>query len=107
MTFRQMRPPPASILLVQVEPWVAILCRSLFPNVLSHRVADRATAIERLPITRPIVVVVGGEFDGAAIEDIADPARRIGTEIVRVTATTSRGDIEHALVTAVARRQRR
>ncbi len=77
--------PAPSLMLVGCDDAVAEECQRAFPQLLVLRVAHAAAAVERMLVTRPLVVLLGveltqGREDGLVI----DCAHDIRAEIVRV-----------------------
>jgi hypothetical protein len=77
--------PAASLMLVGCDDVVAEECLGAFPGLLVLRVAHAAAAVERMLVTRPLVVLLGEELaqgreDGLVIECAND----IRAEIVRL-----------------------
>jgi hypothetical protein len=86
--------PAASLMLVGCEDDLAEECTRAFPELLVLRVAHASAAMERMLVTRPLVVLLGAEVtdarDGALVVECA---RDIRAEIVRV-ASVRREDLQ-------------
>ena len=75
--------PAASIMLVGCEPDLAADCLRAFPELLVLNVAHAAAAVERMLVTRPLVVVVSEDL-ARSKEDrlVIECARDIRAEVV-------------------------
>jgi hypothetical protein len=90
--------PAASLMLVGCEADLVEACTRAFPELLVLRVAHASAAVERMLVTRPLVVLLGEEVTGASDAIVIDCARDIRAEVVRV-AGVPREDL-HATVRA-------
>jgi hypothetical protein len=86
--------PAASLMLVGCEDDLARECARAFPELLLLRVAHASAAMERMLVTRPLVVLLGAEVtdvrDGGLVIECA---RDIRAEVVRV-ANVPPGDLQ-------------
>jgi hypothetical protein len=79
--------PAASLMLVACEDDLADECTRAFPELLVLRVAHASAAMERMLVTRPLVVLLGPEVTIASEHGfVVDCARDIRAEIVHVAA---------------------
>ncbi len=79
--------PVPSLMLVGLEADLAEECTRAFPELLVLRVGHSAAAVERMLVTRPLVVVLGVAIegtDGAVLEC----ARDIQAEILRESSVS-------------------
>lgn len=58
--------------------------RKDFATVTALSVAHSAAARERIPITRPLVVVVASSITKAELQDIVDVCHEIRAELIRM-----------------------
>jgi hypothetical protein len=70
------------------------------PGITHLRVAHAAAAVERMPVTRPLVVIVDESVTGADFERVAECARDIRAEILRASMPL-RANLEGSLRSAV------
>jgi hypothetical protein len=89
--------PAASIMLVGCEPDLAAACLSAFPELLVLSVAHAPAAVERMLVTRPLVVVVSDDLTRSK-EDrlVIECARDIRAEVVRL-AIVARADLHPSI----------
>jgi hypothetical protein len=88
--------PAASLMLVGCEDDLARECARAFPELLLLRVAHASAAMERMLVTRPLVVLLGAEVTDArdgGLATVIECARDIRAEIVRV-ANIPRRDLQ-------------
>ena len=77
--------PAASLMLVACEDDLAEECTRAFHELLVLRVAHASAAMERMLVTRPLVVLLGPEVTEASEHAlVVDCARDIRAEVVRV-----------------------
>jgi hypothetical protein len=82
--------PAASLMLVGCEDDLAEECARAFPELLVLRVAHASAAMERMLVTRPLVVLLGAEITNASEHAVViDCARDIRAEVVRVASVRS------------------
>jgi hypothetical protein len=60
--------------------------RKDFPAVLALSVAHSPAARERIPVTRPLVIVIASSVTRAELQDIVDVAEAVGAEVIRMSA---------------------
>jgi hypothetical protein len=79
--------PAASIMLVGCEADLAADLARVFPHLLVLNVAHASAAVERMLVTRPLVVIVSVEIT-RSIEDkiVVECARDIRCEVVRISS---------------------
>jgi hypothetical protein len=70
------------------------------PGITHLRVAHAAGAIERMPVARPLVVIVDGSVAGADFERVAECARDICAEVLR-SSIPLRANLEASLRSAI------
>ncbi|HEX4446438.1 MAG TPA: hypothetical protein VH044_06875 [Polyangiaceae bacterium] len=75
--------PVPSLMLVGVAGDVADGCARAFPALLVLRVGHTAAAVERMMVTRPLVVVLGAELPRGDVEFVVQCARDIQAEVLR------------------------
>jgi hypothetical protein len=101
--------PVPSIMLVGLDAELAAECERVLPSVLVLRVGHGAAAVERMLVTRPLVVVLGeavGRTDSALVSECAHD---IQAEVLRGTAasrTELPGYVRMALLVAERNRER-
>ena len=93
--------PAASLMLVGCEDDLADECPRAFPELLVLRVAHASAAVERMLVTRPLVVLLGEEVTDARDGGLViECARDIRAEIVRV-ASVPRADLQASVRAAL------
>jgi hypothetical protein len=101
--------PVPSLMLVGVAPELADDCARAFPAVRALRVGHSAAAVERMLVTRPLVVVLGDELHASEVELVKDCARDIQAEVLRASSV-DRSDlaasVREALLLAERNRER-
>jgi hypothetical protein len=101
--------PVPSVMLVAVDPQLADDCATAFPAIRTLRVGHSAAAVERMLVTRPLVVLLGSDLVGSEIALVVDCARDIQAEVLR-TANIDRSDlaaaVQEAILTAERNRDR-
>lgn len=75
--------PVPSLMLVGLESGVADECVRAFPSLRVLRVSHSAAAIERMLVTRPLVVLLGPELPRGDAAAVAEIARDIRAEVLR------------------------
>lgn len=84
--------------------------RKDFPMVLTLSVAHCAAARERIPVTRPAVVVVASAVTKVQLQEVVDAAAAVGAELIRMTGDSaspvSYFRIKKALIEHQERKQR-
>lgn len=73
-----------SVLFVGMDATFVDSFRKDFPAVRGLNVAHAAAARERIPVTRPLVVVVGSAVPKEEVEEMTDIAGAVGCELVRL-----------------------
>src|SRR5580693_5441369 len=86
--------PVPSLMLVGIEAEVADECGRAFPSMLLLRVGHAAAAIERMLVTRPLVVLLGSALPRPDADAVAEIARDIRAEVIRA------GDVASATLVA-------
>jgi hypothetical protein len=64
----------------------ALECALALPDLSHLRVGHSAAAVERMPVTRPLVIVVDESVSGSGLEQVLECARDIRAEILRVSS---------------------
>ena len=86
---------------------VAEACAQAAQGVPFLRVASAAAAVQRMLVTRPLVIVVDDTIRGREVERINDCASGVGSELVQASATGMAGleaAVQSALVAAQNKR---
>jgi hypothetical protein len=100
--------PAASIMLVGCEADLVLGLGRTFPELLVLNVAHASAAVERMLVTRPLVVIVSAEI-ARSIEDriVVECARDIRSEVIRISSV-AREELEASIRAAllVAERNR-
>jgi hypothetical protein len=101
--------PVPSIMLVGLDTELAAACEHAFPSLLVLRVGHGAAAVERMLVTRPLVVVVGENLARSEVALVTECARDIQAEVLRGT-NASRAEfpeyVRLALLVAERNRER-
>jgi hypothetical protein len=97
---------PPTVMFVGSDPDVADACARAMPAVALLRVGNALGAVQRMLITRPLVVIVDGAVPLDLAHDIADCARDIRAGFVRA-AGLSRAQVTEAVTTAALDAERR
>jgi hypothetical protein len=79
---------PPTIMFVGSDADVADVCGKAMPAVSLLRLGHAAGAVQRMLVTRPLVVIVDASVSAEHGQDIADCARDINAGFVRATAMT-------------------
>jgi hypothetical protein len=75
--------PVPSLMLVGLAAETADECARAFPGLLVLKVGHSAAAVERMTVTRPLVVVVGHEVPGPDADLVAQCAQDIQAQVLR------------------------
>jgi hypothetical protein len=78
--------PVPSVMFVGADDEFALECALALPDLSHLRVGHAAGAVERMLVTRPLVVVVDESVTGSGLEQVIDCARDIRAEILRVSS---------------------
>jgi hypothetical protein len=78
--------PVPSVMFVGSDDEFALECARALPDLSHLRVGHAAGAVERMPVTRPLVVIVDESVTGAGLEQVMECARDIRAEILRVSS---------------------
>jgi hypothetical protein len=97
---------PPSVMFVGVDAALADLCGLAMPAVSLLRVGNAAGAVQRMLVTRPLVVVVDASVTEQQRQDISDCARDICAGFVHA-ATLSRNELTSAITTAAIEAEQR
>lgn len=93
---------PPIVLLVGLRDEVARKCAKAVEPLPTMRAAGVTTALERLPIVRPLVVVVSEEMPTDEAKTLAERAADVLAEFVRVGSAADAATIESSLKKAAA-----
>jgi hypothetical protein len=93
------QPVPSLMVVGSDDGLVDEVARAL-PEIHRLRVAHAAGAVERMLVTRPLVVIVDESVAGADFERVAECARDIRAEILRASIPL-RANLEASLRSAV------
>lgn len=74
-----------SVLFVGMERSFIDAFRKDFPAVTALSAAHSAAARERIPVTRPLVVVVASSVTKPELQDLVDVSSAVGAEVVRMS----------------------
>ena len=91
---------PPTIMFVGADADLADVCSNAMPAVSLLRLGHAAGAVQRMLVTRPLVVIIDGSVSEAQGQDIADCTRDINAGFVRA-AGISRNELTEAITTAV------
>lgn len=91
---------PPTIMFVGSDADLADLCGKAMPAVSLLRLGHAAGAVQRMTVTRPLVVIIDGSVSDTHAQDIAECARDINAGFVR-GGTVSRNALTEAITTAV------
>jgi hypothetical protein len=100
--------PVPSLMFVGLEGDVADECAKAFPGMLILRVGHAAAAVERMLVTRPLVVVVG-EIASSETYLVEENARDIQAEVVHASRVPRRelpGTLRASMLQAERNRDR-
>ncbi len=90
---------PPTVMFVGMDPDLADACGNAMPAISLLRVGHPAHAVQRMLVTRPLVVIIDASVAPEWREDIADCARDITAGFVDATAL-SRNTLAEAVTTA-------
>jgi hypothetical protein len=79
--------PVPSVMFVGSDDEFAIECALALPDLPHLRVEHAAAAVERMPVTRPLVIIVDESVTGPGLEQVIECARDIRAEILRVSSS--------------------
>ena len=83
--------------------------RKDFAAVMALSVAHSAAARERIPVTRPLVVVVASNVGKDELQDLVDVATAVGAEVIRMPGEVATPigyfRIKKAMIEALDRRR--
>jgi hypothetical protein len=79
---------PPTLMFVGSDPGLADVCARAMPAVSLLRVGHAAGAVQRMVVTRPLVVVFDPSVSEAHAADIVECARDIRAGVVRASAET-------------------
>jgi hypothetical protein len=91
---------PPTIMFVGSDADLADLCSKAMPAVSLLRLGHAAGAVQRMTVTRPLVVIIDGSVSEAHAQDISDCARDINAGFVKA-GTVSPNALTEAITTAV------
>jgi hypothetical protein len=94
---------PPAIMFIGSDADLADECAKANPVVPVLRVGHAAAAVERMVVTRPLVVIVDESVPADEVARIAEYARDIRAEVVRASAAARSGlaeAVRDAIVTA-------
>jgi hypothetical protein len=97
--------PVPCLMVVGSDDGLADEAARAFPGITHLRVGHAAAAVERMLVTRPLVVIVDESVAGADFERVADCARDIRAEILRASIPL-RANLEASLRSAVVGAER-
>jgi hypothetical protein len=97
--------PVPSLMVVGADDGLADEVARSVPGLAHLRVAHAAAAVERMLVTRPLVVIVDESVAGADFERLVESARDIRAEVLRVSSAT-RASLEASLQSAVLSAER-
>lgn len=97
---------PPTVMFVGSDASVADLCGLAMPAVSLLRVGHAAGAVQRMLVTRPLVVIVDASVTDAQRQDISDCARDICAGFVHAT-TLSRSELTSAITSAALEAEQR
>ncbi len=92
--------PVPSLMVVGSDDRLADEVARAIPGMTHLRVIYAAGAIERMPVTRPLVVIVDESVGGADYERVAECARDICAEVLRASIPL-RANLEASLRSAI------
>ena len=99
---------PPIVLLVGLRDDLARTCTAVIAPLPTMRAASAATAIERLPIVRPLVVVLADDLPEQDLVSVTERAADVTAVVVRVAhgedAQTLESSLKRAASEAEARR---
>ncbi len=99
--------PAPSLMIVELDEPVRSWCRDALPGIAQLWVAHVLAARQRIPVTRPLVIVIP-DRDRDAV-DLADAAESTGAELIRFLTSAGRdyfvGKLREALARAESRRR--
>jgi hypothetical protein len=101
--------PVPSLMLVGLASELADECARAFPALLVLRVGHSAAAVERMMVTRPLVVLLGTELPRGDAEFVAQCARDIQAEVLRESNLSASGlvdAVQQAVLVAEENRER-
>jgi hypothetical protein len=78
--------PVPSVMFVGADDVFALECTLALPDLSHLRVAHAAAAVERMVVTRPLVVVVDESVMGPGLDQVIECARDIRAEVLRVSS---------------------
>jgi hypothetical protein len=78
--------PVPSVMFVGADDMFALECTLALPDLSHLRVAHAAAAVERMVVTRPLVVIVDDSVTGPSLEQVIDCSRDIRAEVLRVSS---------------------
>jgi hypothetical protein len=99
--------PVPSLMFVGEDDTLADECASALPHLSVLRVKHGAAAVERMVVTRPLVVVVDETVREVDVGEVVACAHDVGAEVFRASATarsTALEGIRSAALRAEARR---
>jgi hypothetical protein len=86
--------PVPSVMFVGEDDSLADDCALGLPHLAVLRVKHAAGAVERMTVTRPLVVVVDDTVADGDVEELAACAHDVGAEVLRAHATQRAGALE-------------
>ena len=97
---------PPTLMFVGSDPDLADVCSRAMPAVSLLRVGHAAAAVQRMVVTRPLVVIFDGSVSETDATDIAECARDIRAGVVRASAA-AHGQLAEAISAAALDAERR
>jgi hypothetical protein len=91
--------PPPTLMFVGSDPEVADFCARAVPAVTLLRVGHAVAAVQRMVVTRPLVVILDASVSDGEAAEILECARDIRAGVVRAVAPD--GELAAAIATAV------
>jgi hypothetical protein len=99
--------PVPSLMLVGVDGDLADECSRAFPEFLVLRVGHAAAAVERMLVTRPLVVVLGDVAPAEDAELVVACARDICAEVLPASTLPAEGRVAFIRASALMAEQNR
>ncbi len=90
---------PPTLMFVGSDPDLADVCARAMPAVSLLRVGHAAGAVQRMVVTRPLVVVFDESVSADDATDIVECARDIRAGVVRAS-TAARGQLAESIIAA-------
>ena len=98
---------PPIVLLVALKDDTARVCADVVAPLPTMRAASVATAVERLPIVRPLVVVVSEDLPGAELTTVTERAADVAAMVVQISVHDDAAKLESSLKKATSEAEAR